>query len=69
MPENQTITEEAVLKALSTVQEPELHDDLVSLKMIHDITISGTSVGFTIMLTTPACPLRGQMEAESSAAI
>ena len=69
MPDNQAITEEAVLKALSTVQEPELHNDLVSLKMIHDVTISGTSVGFTIMLTTPACPLRGQMESESAAAI
>ncbi len=63
------ITEEAVRKALSTVQEPELHNDLVSLNMIRDITIQGEQVGFTIMLTTPACPLRGQMEAESVAAV
>lgn len=63
------ITEEAILKALSTVQEPELHKDLVSLNMIRDITISGGEVGFTIMLTTPACPLRGQMEQESTDAI
>lgn len=63
------ITEEAVRKALSTVQEPELHNDLVSLNMIRDVTISGDQVGFTIMLTTPACPLRGQMEAESTAAV
>lgn len=63
------ITEEAILKALSTVQEPELHDDLVSLNMIRDIKISGGKVGFTIMLTTPACPLRGQMEQESTDAI
>ena len=63
------ITEDAILKALSTVQEPELHNDLVSLKMIRDVTISGDQVGFTIMLTTPACPLRSQMEQESMAAV
>jgi len=64
-----TISEDAVRAALSTVQEPELHDDLISLNMIHDITISGNDVGFTIMLTTPACPMRAQMEDESVAAI
>lgn len=63
------ITEEAVLKALSVVQEPELHNDLVSLNMIRDITISGGNVAFTIMLTTPACPLRSLMENESIAAV
>lgn len=66
---NNDITEETILKALSTVQEPELHDDLVSLKMIKDITVRGDEVSFTIQLTTPACPLRGQMEQESTAAI
>lgn len=66
---NNGITEDAILKALSTVQEPELHNDLVSLKMIRDITISGDQVGFTIVLTTPACPLRSQMEQESIAAV
>jgi len=66
---NNDITEDAVLKALSTVQEPELFNDLVSLKMIRDITISGDQVGFTIVLTTPACPLRSQMEQESIAAV
>lgn len=63
------ITEQSILQALSTVQEPELHDDLVSLNMIKEITIHGEDVGFTIMLTTPACPLRSQMEEESIAAI
>jgi len=67
--EKSDISEEAVLKALSTVQEPELDGDLVSLNMIKDLTISGGAVGFTIMLTTPACPLRGQMEQESTDAI
>ena len=63
------ITETAIRQALSTVQEPELHRDLVSLNMIRDITISGNSVGFTFMLTTPACPLRSVMEQDSIAAI
>jgi ATP-binding protein involved in chromosome partitioning len=63
------ITETAVRQALSTVQEPELHRDLVSLNMIRDLTISGKNVGFTIMLTTPACPLRSRMEKESIEAI
>jgi ATP-binding protein involved in chromosome partitioning len=63
------ITEEAVRAALSTVQEPDLHNNLIALNMIRDITISGRSVGFTIMLTTPACPLRSQMEQESAAAV
>jgi ATP-binding protein involved in chromosome partitioning len=63
------ITEEAVRNALSTVIEPELHRDLVSLNMIRDLKITGEEVGFTIMLTTPACPLRNQIEAESIAAV
>ena len=63
------ITEDAVRKALSTVQEPELHRDLITLNMVRDITISGNNVGFTIVLTTPACPLRSQMEHESIAAV
>ena len=67
--DNAGVTQEAVMQALGTVQEPELHNDLVSLNMIRDLTISGGTVGFTIMLTTPACPLRSQMEQESMAAV
>lgn len=66
---NSGITEAAIRNALSTVQEPELHNDLIALNMVRDITIRGDQVGFTIVLTTPACPLRGQMEAESVAAV
>ncbi len=58
-----------VLAALSTVIEPELHRDLVSLNMIRDIHIQGNNVGFTIVLTTPACPLRSQIENEARAAV
>ncbi|MDJ0752669.1 MAG: Mrp/NBP35 family ATP-binding protein [Ardenticatenaceae bacterium] len=63
------VTEEAVMKALSTVIEPELHRDLVSLNMIRNLDIQGRDVEFTIMLTTPACPLRGKMEGDCRAAL
>jgi len=63
------VTEEAVIAALSEVQEPELHKDLVSLNMIHNLAISGGQVGFTVMLTTPACPLRSQIEREVRQAV
>jgi ATP-binding protein involved in chromosome partitioning len=63
------LTEQQVLDALSHVQEPELHRDLVSLQMIKDIKICGEAVSFTIVLTTPACPLRSQIEAEVRAAV
>lgn len=63
------ITKESVLAALSKVQEPELHKDLVTLNMIRDVEIEGEKVKFTIMLTTPACPLRGSIEAEAKQAV
>jgi ATP-binding protein involved in chromosome partitioning len=57
-----TITSESILAALSKVQEPELHKDLVTLNMIRDLEIKGGVVSFTIVLTTPACPLKGSIE-------
>ncbi len=63
------ITEQQVLSALGKVNEPELHRDLVTLKMIKDIKIHNDAVDFTIVLTTPACPLRNQIETEAKAAI
>ncbi len=59
-----TITKEAVLKALGTVQEPDLGQDLVTLNMIRNVEIEGDKVSFTVMLTTPACPLKGKIEAD-----
>lgn len=61
--------EQQVLQALSKVQEPELHRDLVTLNMIKDIAIQGDKVDFTVVLTTPACPLRNQIEREARAAV
>jgi ATP-binding protein involved in chromosome partitioning len=63
------IDREAVLQALGTVIEPELHQDLVSLNMIRDLQIGGGEVSFTIMLTTPACPLRSTMERDARSAV
>ncbi len=60
---------EAILAALSKVQEPELHQDLVTLNMIHDLKIDDGNVDLTVMLTTPACPLKGRMEQDIRAAL
>lgn len=56
------VTQDAVMNALATVIEPELHRDLVSLNMIRELEIKGNDITFTIMLTTPACPLKDTME-------
>jgi ATP-binding protein involved in chromosome partitioning len=64
-----TITKESILAALSKVQEPELHRDLVTLNMIQDIAIKGSEVNFTLMLTTPACPLRDRILLEAKQAV
>ncbi|MBI5840902.1 MAG: Mrp/NBP35 family ATP-binding protein [Chloroflexi bacterium] len=63
------ITKEAVLAALGKVQEPELHQDLVTLNMIRNLEITGDKVTFTVTLTTPACPLRGQIDKEARQAV
>ncbi|MBS1654874.1 MAG: Mrp/NBP35 family ATP-binding protein [Bacteroidetes bacterium] len=52
------MTKEKVLEALSNVQEPDLGKDLVTLNMVKDIIIEGNHVSFTVVLTTPACPLK-----------
>jgi ATP-binding protein involved in chromosome partitioning len=56
------MTQEEVLKALSNVQEPDLGKDLVTLNMIRDLEINGNDVSFTIVLTTPACPMKEMMQ-------
>ncbi len=66
---NPSISREMVLAALSKVQEPELHKDLVTLNMIQSLEIQGGVVSFTIVLTTPACPLRGKIEHEARQAV
>jgi ATP-binding protein involved in chromosome partitioning len=56
------MTEADILKALSNVQEPDLGKDLVTLNMVKDIVIDGDDVAFTIILTTPACPMKDMMQ-------
>jgi len=63
------VTSEEVMAALSKVQEPELHKDLVTLNMIRDLQIDGGRVSFTVMLTTPACPLKSRIEREAREAV
>jgi len=58
------LTEAAVLDALRAVREPELPGDIVSRDMVRGLTIDGTRVAFTIELTTPACPLKDEIEAD-----
>ncbi len=69
MSDHKFITEEAVLAALSKVQEPELHKDLVTLNMIRDLKVDGKKVSFTVVLTTPACPLKSRIEREAREAV
>src|SRR3954467_15625487 len=58
-----------VLDALKVVQDPDLHRDIVSLGFIKDLKIDGGRVGFTIELTTPACPVKDQMRDQARAAV
>jgi ATP-binding protein involved in chromosome partitioning len=53
-----SITKEQVLEALGHVDDPDLHKDLVTLGMIKDIEIVDKNVSFTVVLTTPACPMK-----------
>ena len=63
------MTHEKILAALSNVQEPDLGKDLVTLNMIKDIVIDGNNVSFTLVLTTPACPMKDMMQTACTNAI
>src|SRR5262245_6671730 len=63
------VTKAQVMEALSHVMEPELHKDLVTLDMVKNLEIEKGQVNFTIMLTTPACPLKHKMEADAIKAV
>lgn len=52
----------AVMTALRTVNDPELHRDIVSLNMVRNVEIEGSTVALEVVLTTPACPLRETIE-------
>src|SRR6476660_1520822 len=56
------MTKEKILEALSNVQEPDLGKDIVTLNMVKDVTIEGNYVSFTVVLTTPACPMKDMIK-------
>lgn len=53
-----SISKEQVIEALSNVIEPDLKKDLITLNMVEDIETAGKKVSFTVVLTTPACPMK-----------
>ena len=64
------VTKEEVLRALSVVKDPDLGRDLVSLGMIENVRISDTgNVNFTVVLTTPACPVKEQLKQQTESVV
>jgi ATP-binding protein involved in chromosome partitioning len=63
------LNEAAIYEALRAVQEPELGRDIVTLSMVKDVAVTGTDVALTVELTTPACPLKDQIERDVRAAL
>jgi ATP-binding protein involved in chromosome partitioning len=63
------ITDQDVLKALDQVEEPELHASLVSLHMVQNVVVKDNKVSFDLILTTPACPLKKEIEASAREAV
>ena len=60
-----SVTREQVMDALRTIQDPDLHKDIVTLGFVKDVKVEGETVDFTIELTTPACPVKDDMKAEA----
>ena len=63
------VAESAVLDALRTVKDPDLHRDIVALGFVKELQIDGGRVAFTIELTTPACPVKDAMREQARAAV
>jgi metal-sulfur cluster biosynthetic enzyme len=63
------VTEAAVKKALRQVKDPELSLDLVVLGLIYDIRIDGGNVEVTMSLTSPMCPVAGQLVEQAREAV
>jgi ATP-binding protein involved in chromosome partitioning len=60
---------ERIIEQLRTVNDPELHKDLVSLDMIKDVSIDGGSVKIHVELTTPACPMKDRIGKDVTEAV
>jgi ATP-binding protein involved in chromosome partitioning len=63
------VEQTSVLAALKAVRDPDLNRDIVSLGFVKDLHVDGGRVGFTIELTTPACPVKDQMRDQARAAV
>jgi len=63
------LTEENVLQALRAVKDPDLYKDIVALRFVKNLKITGADIAFTLELTTPACPVRDQFKADCERAI
>src|SRR4051812_6877230 len=63
------VTKEQVLQQLKTVNDPELHRDIVTLNMVEHVAVCEGVVNVKVKLTTPACPLKDQIEKEVRAAV
>lgn len=63
------MTAEDILNALRTVNDPDLKKDLVTLNMIRDVSVEGDTVSFSVVLTTPACPLKEMIRKDCEKAI
>ena len=64
-----SVNEQAVLAALSRVNDPELNQDLVKLGMVKDLRVDGANVSMKIELTTPACPMKDKIQKDVDAAL
>src|SRR5688572_29894133 len=60
------VSEGQVLEALKAVKDPDLHRDIVSLGFVKNLIIEGSTVSFTVELTTPACPVKEQLEQQAN---
>lgn len=59
------LSEQDVLNALRTIQDPDLHKDIVSLGFIKNMKIDKGKVRFDIEMTTPACPVRDNFKTQA----
>src|SRR3972149_4572437 len=63
------VTQEQVLTALRQVMDPDLHRDIVTLGFVKDLQIKDAEVAFTVMLTTPAGPVKDRLQQQAEAVV
>lgn len=64
-----SFSQKDIINALSTVNDPDIKRDLISLNMVKDISVTPERVSFTVVLTTPACPLKEQIRQDCETAV